>query len=48
MRYRLIGCRTGRMCPCGALARDGADTCEKCISRARWSRRKVRRAFRED
>jgi hypothetical protein len=48
MRYRLIGCRAGQMCPCGALAKDGADTCEKCVSRARWSRRKARRGFRDD
>jgi hypothetical protein len=48
MRYRLIGCRSGRMCACGALARDGADSCQKCASRARWSRRKAWRAFHED
>jgi hypothetical protein len=47
VRYRLVGCRVGRMCACGALARDGADTCEKCISRARWSRHKARRAFED-
>jgi len=47
MRYRLIGCRAGRTCPCGALAKDGADTCEKCARRARWSRRKEDRAFSE-
>jgi hypothetical protein len=48
MRNRLIGCRVGRMCGCGALARDGADACEKCVSRARWSRRKARRVCHED
>jgi len=45
MRHRLIGCRTGPMCACGALAKDGSDTCVKCASRARWSRRKARRAY---
>jgi hypothetical protein len=41
---RFIICQTGSfMCACGALARDGADACEKCISRARWARRKARR-----
>jgi hypothetical protein len=48
MRYRLIGCRTGQMCACGALAKDGADTCEKCIWRSRWSRRKARRWSRDE
>jgi hypothetical protein len=47
MRDRLEGCRTGRQCPCGALARDGTDACRKCASRARWSRRKARRAFED-
>jgi len=45
MRYRLTGCRTGPMCACGALTTDGTDACEKCISRARWSRHKARRAY---
>jgi hypothetical protein len=48
MRCRLIGCRVCVMCACGALAKDGADICEKCISRARWSRRKAQRAFHDD
>jgi hypothetical protein len=48
MIYRLIGCRVGRTCPCGAMARDGADACEKCVSRSRWTRRKARRAFHEN
>ena len=48
MRHRVIGCRVAVMCACGALAKDGAETCEKCVSRARWSRRKARRAFYED
>jgi hypothetical protein len=43
--YRLIGCRSGSMCPCGARTRDGTGTCAKCNSRARWERRKTRRAF---
>ncbi len=47
MGHRLIGCRTGRLCACGAQAKDGAETCEKCVSRARWSRRKQRRAERD-
>ena len=25
---RLIGCHTGRVCACGALAQDGAKACE--------------------
>jgi hypothetical protein len=45
MRHRLIGCRTGPMCACGALAKDGGDACEKCVSRSRWLRRKARRAY---
>ena len=36
-----------RLCACGAQARDGADACDKCVSRARWSRRKQRRAERD-
>lgn len=47
MRHRLAGCRNGRMCACGALAKDGADACEKCISRFRWRRRKAGRGFNE-
>jgi hypothetical protein len=45
MRHHLDGCRAGRRCPCGARAKDGTDHCPKCVSRARWSRRKARRAF---
>jgi len=45
MRDRMDGCRIGRRCPCGALARDGTDACEKCTSRVRWTRRKARRTF---
>jgi hypothetical protein len=45
MRHRLTGCRTGLMCACGALAKDGDDACEKCISRFRWLRRKAGRGF---
>lgn len=48
MRYRLIGCRVAAVCACGALAKDGTDICEKCVSRARWSRRKAQRVFDED
>lgn len=41
-------CKTGSsVCACGALARDGADACDKCVSRARWARRKARRAFHQ-
>jgi hypothetical protein len=45
MRQRLTGCRSGPMCACGALATDGADTCEKCFARSRWIRRKAWRQF---
>jgi hypothetical protein len=48
MRYRLSGCRAGARCACGALARDGAPRCAKCISRARWSRRKAHHAFTDE
>jgi hypothetical protein len=48
MGCHLIGCHTGRMCACGAQVRDGADACEKCVSRARWSRRKAHRAYDGD
>jgi hypothetical protein len=44
---RLIICRPGLLCACGALAKDGADACEKCFSRARWARRKARRMCRQ-
>lgn len=47
MSNRLNGRRAGRRCPCGALASDGRDACEKCASRARWSRRKAWRAFED-
>jgi hypothetical protein len=47
MRSRLPGCRHGRLCPCGALARDGYPACVKCISRDRWSRRKADRGYRD-
>ncbi len=40
MGRKLTGCRSGRKCACGALAADGASTCEKCRFRARWLRRK--------
>lgn len=43
----LDGCRPGPLCPCAALARDGTEPCPKCARRARWSRRKARRAFRD-
>jgi hypothetical protein len=48
MRNRLGGCRAGVRCACGALARDGGPRCVKCVSRARWSRRKAYRAFSDD
>lgn len=44
---RLIICQTGSVCACGALTRDGDPACEKCVSRARWARRKARRTFRQ-
>lgn len=40
MRIRVTGCRSGTRCPCGALAVDGAFSCEKCAARHRWIRRK--------
>ena len=45
MRHHLTGCRIGPACACGALARDGADSCEKCISRHRWLRHKAWRTI---
>jgi hypothetical protein len=48
MRSRLPGCRHGRLCPCGALIRDGYQaTCAKCIARGRWTRRKADRGYRD-
>lgn len=44
---RITGCLTGAQCVCGALANNGADACEKCVSRARYARRKTRRTFEE-
>ena len=35
MGHQVTGCRSGPMCACGALAKDGTDTCEKCLFRAR-------------
>jgi len=46
--YRVEGCRSGRRCPCGAVARNGGMACQKCAARARWSRRKMRRGFDDD
>ena len=46
-RSRLPGCRRGRACACGALVKDGALSCAKCVSRSRWSRHKARRGFRD-
>jgi len=45
VRSRLDGCRPGPLCACAVLVRDGAEPCAKCVRRARWSRRKARRAF---
>jgi hypothetical protein len=47
LAFRLTGCHTGLICACGALARDGGDRCVKCAARARWSRRKARRAYED-
>jgi hypothetical protein len=47
MRPRLAGCRSGTMCACAVLVRDGADPCAKCVRRARWLRRKARRSFEQ-
>lgn len=35
------------VCACGALARDGVNACDKCVSRARWARRKARRTYHQ-
>ena len=48
LRSSLPGCRLGPACPCGALAKDGAERCVKCAARVRWSRRKARRGFGDD
>ena len=45
MGHRLTGCRRGPMCACGAQAKNGTDGCDKCLYRARWLRRKMRRGF---
>jgi hypothetical protein len=39
------GCRLGPVCACAFTARDGSDPCVKCARRARWLRRKARRAW---
>jgi len=31
----------GKRCACGALSREGAVICEKCIARAYWRRRVI-------
>jgi hypothetical protein len=46
--HRITGCLTGPQCTCGAQANNGENSCEKCRSRARWARRKARRAFEGD
>ena len=45
---RITGCLTGAQCHCGARANNGADACEKCVARARYARRKIRRTFEGD
>ena len=45
MQSPLNGCRAGTRCACGAQAKDGAPSCVKCASRARWTRRKAHREF---
>lgn len=45
MGHKLIGCRNGRQCTCGAQTAEGAVKCEKCMSRARWLRRKMPRDY---
>jgi hypothetical protein len=47
LRSGLPGCRQGRACACGALTKDGALACVKCVARGRWSRRKAWRGFRD-
>jgi hypothetical protein len=41
MAGELTGCRSGPMCPCGAVAGEVAGVCEKCRFRARWLRRRL-------
>ena len=43
MGRKLNGCRNGRQCTCGALTAGSGSTCEKCMFRARWLRRKMPR-----
>jgi len=38
------GCRQGPACPCATLASGAGERCVKCARRARWLRRKARRA----
>jgi hypothetical protein len=45
MGHELHGCRTGRLCACGALPADDAGACEKCRFRVRWLRRKLPRSL---
>ena len=45
---RVNGCLTGVQCACGARAADNGEACVKCVSRARWTRRKARRAVGMD
>jgi hypothetical protein len=48
LNNRLNGCLTGSQCACGARAADNGDACVKCVSRARWERRKGRRTINVD
>lgn len=45
---RMNGCLNGSQCACGALAAENGEACVKCVSRARWARRKARRAVDVD
>jgi hypothetical protein len=48
LNNRIHGCLTGIQCACGARAADNGEACQKCVSRARWVRRKARRTFDTD
>jgi len=45
---RITGCLTGAQCVCGARAAENGDACEKCVSRARWARRRAPRTTDAD
>ena len=48
LHNRINGCLTGSQCACGALAAENGDACVKCVSRARWARRKARHTIDTD